>query len=182
MDNLNNIISNIDPQSRTTESIIDSAVAQIKTKKLVFVKLLTVLFALIVIFPYFYDNCLFSTSGIKKLEKLTNKSFSPSFLLAIYLMGKTVGFLFLISVFVWFARIYDNLRRLEMIFNLDKNVIYQILTVLNRDADIDISPYIDKLLEPALHQAEKTKEDANNHLSEAIAKLIDKVADKLSSK
>jgi hypothetical protein len=100
MDNLNNIISNIDPQSRTTESIIDSAVAQIKTKKLVFVKLLTVLFALIVIFPYFYDNCLFSTSGIKKLEKLTNKSFSPSFLLAIYLMGKTVGFLFLISVFV----------------------------------------------------------------------------------
>ena len=69
-----------------------------------------------------------------------------------------------------------------MIFNLDKNVIYQILTVLNRDADIDISPYIDKLLEPALHQAEKTKEDANNHLSEAIAKLIDKITEKLSAK
>jgi hypothetical protein len=153
-------------------------------KWLVFVFLILIVFSVIG-FSWVYENCIFRIELLEKWQELTDKKISNSWLSVIYLLGKTVGLLFLISLFVWVAKIFNNLRRLEITYH-DKSLNLGLLMLLTYDADYkdQIVGILNSTFEPTLHQAESNDKHENHYekLIEPLAKLIDKVADKLSTR
>lgn len=141
----------------------------------------------IIFFPWLYDKCIFSIDTIKSINNIKSIELSGSYVLTIYLLGKTLGLLFLISLFAWFAKIYNSLRRLEITY-IDKAVNLWNLSILNYDADYkdQTIEILKSIFEPTLQQTEQKKYhnkiEKSNHLIEAIANFIDKITEKLSSK
>ncbi|TAE84304.1 MAG: hypothetical protein EAY76_00210 [Alphaproteobacteria bacterium] len=167
---------------RSFEHIFSTEVKRLEVIRKWIAGLLILLFILIVSFPWVYDYCLFRVEGMKKIAFLSAGTFSSSFLLSMYLLGKTVGFLFLFSVFAWSAKIYSHTRRLILSYR-DKQLRGQMIVFLNQDAGIDVTPYLDGLLEPILHAADAKKKeiqksDDQHALVDVIKSLIETLKEK----
>ncbi len=177
-------ISNTEEKGEIPDLIKKEAYRVMYNKWVVFV-ILCIITGIIFSFPWIYENCIFRIEGLQKLQTMTDEKFSASFLLSIYLFGKTFGFLFLFSLFIYVAKIFDNLRRLEIIYR-DKALAFRNISILYYDAQVaEVEKYYDFVFEPTLQQAEKQKpmEQRNNqHLGDALASLIEKITELLKKK
>lgn len=108
----------------------------------------------------------------------------------VFIIGKIVLFAFLISTFAWVAKIFNQLRRLEITYR-DKAIVAETYLAFLIDSDDEtISSMKDYALktifEPSLIQSERSKEacadDDHDNLSSALGKLLDLIAEKLKSK